>query len=129
MNKFGKVARVDYNISTNANFFFRWADDAQHEEEDLGIFDNTPYPVLPQYREKPGSSWSWNLVNVLSPTTTNEFIFTYNHLTQIVDVLPDADKNLYDRTALGFTFEDLYPDDEPAQQVSTLQLRRWKLHV
>ncbi|HYI93424.1 MAG TPA: Plug domain-containing protein [Bryobacteraceae bacterium] len=109
LDKLGKVARVDYNISTNANFFFRWADDAQHEEEDLGIFNNTPYPVLPQYREKPGSSWSWNLVNVLSPTTTNEFIFTYNHLTQIVDVLPDADKNLYDRTALGFSFEDLYP--------------------
>ena len=110
LNKFGKVARVDYNISPKANFFFRWADDSQHEDQDLGIFGSTPYPVLPQYREKPGSSWAWNLVNVLSPTITNEFIFTYNHLTQIVDVTADADKNLYDRTALGFTFQDLYPD-------------------
>jgi outer membrane receptor protein involved in Fe transport len=110
LNKLGKVARVDYNISSSANFFFRWADDSQREDQDLGIFGSTPYPILPQYRKKPGSSWSWNLVNVLSPTTTNEFIFTYNHLTQVVDVKEDADKNLYDRTALGFTFTDIYPE-------------------
>lgn len=28
LNKFGKVARVDYAISPKANFFFRWADDS-----------------------------------------------------------------------------------------------------
>ena len=110
LNKFGKVARIDYNISSNANFFFRWADDSQREEEDLGIFNNSPYPIHPQYRKKPGSSWSWNLVNVLSPTTTNEFIFTYNHLTQVVDLTDDVDLSTFDKTALGFTFTDLYPN-------------------
>ncbi|MGH9632968.1 MAG: hypothetical protein ACRD7E_32090, partial [Bryobacteraceae bacterium] len=110
LDKFGKVARVDWNISPNTTFFFRWADDSQHEEEDLGIFGNTPYPIFPQFREKPGSSWAWNLINVISPTTTNEFIFTYNHLTQVVDVTDDATQSLYDRDQLGFVFEDLYPN-------------------
>jgi hypothetical protein len=109
-NKNAKVGRVDYNISPNMNFFFRWADDAQQEQQNIGIFNSLPYPVYPQFRKKPGASWSWNLVNVISPSTTNEFIFAYNHLTQVVDVVPGTDKSSYDRTALGFKFQELYPD-------------------
>ncbi|MDQ6676803.1 MAG: Plug and carboxypeptidase regulatory-like domain-containing protein [Acidobacteriota bacterium] len=108
-DKNAKVARVDYNVSPKMNFFFRWADDAQQEQQDIGIFNTLPYPIYPQFREKPGASWSWNLVNVISPRTTNEFIFAYNHLTQVVDVAPGTDKNSYDRTALGFKFQELYP--------------------
>ena len=109
-NKEGKVLRLDYTISDRANFFFRWADDANHEEQGLGIFASTPYPVFPQFRRKPGSSWSYNLVNVISPTTTNEFIFSYNRLTQLVDVQEGANKALYDRTSLGFTFPEFFPE-------------------
>lgn len=109
-DKDAKIARIDWNISPKAMFFFRWADDAQREDQELGIFASTPYPVFPQYRAKPGASWSWNLINVISPSLTNEAIFTYNHLTQIVDVTEKADPNLYDRTKLGFTFEELYPN-------------------
>ncbi len=109
-DKNAKVARVDYNISPNMNFFFRWADDAQQEQQNIGIFSSLPYPIYPQFREKPGASWSWNLVNVISPKTTNEFIFAYNHLTQVVDVVPGTDKSSYDRTALGFQFQELFPD-------------------
>ncbi len=108
-NKEGKVLRLDYTISDKANCFFRWADDANHEAQGLGIFASTPYPVFPQFRRKPGSSWSYNLVNVISPTTTNEFIFSYNRLTQLVDVKEDANKALYDRTSLGFTFPEFFP--------------------
>lgn len=104
-----KVARVDWNISSKTNFFFRWADDAQNESQKLGIFSSTSFPVFPQFRAKPGASWSWNLVNVISPRTTNEFIFNYNHLTQIVDVTGDTDAASYDRDKIGFTFRELYP--------------------
>ena len=117
-NKNGKVGRVDYNINPNMNFFFRWADDAQREEQDIGIFGSVPYPVYPQFRKKPGSSWSWNLVNVVSPRTTNEFIFAYNHLTQVVDVT-DVDKSIYDRNALGFQFQELYPDQNTRNRFPT----------
>jgi hypothetical protein len=109
-NKNAEVARVDYNINPNMNFFFRWADDSQREDQDVGIFASLPYPIYPQYRKKPGASWSWNLVNVISPRTTNEFIFAYNHLTQVVDVSDTANKSAYDRTALGFQFQELFPD-------------------
>ena len=110
-NKEGKVLRLDYNISAMHNFFFRWADDANHEAQGLGIFASTPYPVFPQFRRKPGSSWSYNLVSALSPRTTNEFIFGYNRLTQLVDVndtVASVDK--YDQTKLGFTFQQFYPE-------------------
>jgi hypothetical protein len=109
-NKNAWVVRADYAISPTANFFFRWADDSQDEEDNRGIFGSTPFPIAPQFRAKPGSSWSWNLVNVISPTTTNEAIFTYNHLTQVVDIVEGTPQEQYDRQSLGFTFQELYPD-------------------
>jgi hypothetical protein len=115
-NKNAEVLRVDYNISPNMNFFFRWADDAQREDQDVGIFNSLPYPIYPQFRQKPGSSWSWNLVNVISPTTTNEFIFAYNHLTQVVNVSESANKAAYDRTSLGFQFQELFPAQNTANR-------------
>jgi hypothetical protein len=118
-DKNAKVARVDYNISPNMNFFFRWADDAQQEQQGVGIFGSTPYPVYPQFREKPGASWSWNLVNVISPRTTNEFIFTYNHLTQVVDIVPGTPTSYYDRASLGFKFSELYPDQNVRNRFPT----------
>jgi carboxypeptidase family protein len=105
-----EVVRVDYNISSKTNFFFRWVDDSQEEDQGVGIFNSSSFPYTPQFRKKPGSSWSWNLVNVISPTVTNEFIFGYNHLTQVVDIPDSVDQNIYDRDALGFKFEELFPD-------------------
>ncbi len=110
LRKRQEVLRVDYNISPKTNFFFRWVDDSQDEDMGVGIFNASSFPYTPQFRKKPGSSWSWNLVNVISPTVTNEFIFGYNHLTQVVDIPNSVDKNIYDRDALGFKFKELYPD-------------------
>jgi hypothetical protein len=110
LRKRQEVVRVDYNLSSNANFFFRWVDDAQDEDQGVGIFNASSFPYVPQFRKKPGSSWSWNMVNVISPTVTNEFIFGYNHLTQVVDIPESVDKSRYDRDALGFKFKELYPD-------------------
>src|SRR5205085_1170606 len=108
-HKDGKVARVDYNVTANHNFFFRWADDSQNEQYGRGVFATNTYPVFPEYRKKPGASWSWNLISTISPSLVNEAIFTYNHLTQIVDVTPGTDPATYDRDKLGFTFKELYP--------------------
>ena len=105
--KHQEVLRYDWNIDPKASFFFRWVDDSQQEQYH-NLFDFADYPILPEYRKKPGSSWEWNLVSVISPTLTNEFIFSYNHLTQVVDIQPGTPKSLYDRNALGFTFQQLY---------------------
>ena len=66
------VARVDYNFGPKANAFFRYVDDRQQESQGFGIFSGNSFPVLPQYRKKPGKSYGWSLVNVISPTLTNE---------------------------------------------------------
>jgi Carboxypeptidase regulatory-like domain/TonB-dependent Receptor Plug Domain len=110
LRKRQEVVRVDYNLSSKTNFFFRWVDDSQDEDMGVGIFSSSSFPYTPQFRKKPGSSWSWNLINVISPTVTNEVIFGYNHLTQVVDIPDSVDTSIYDRDALGFKFQELYPD-------------------
>ena len=101
------VARVDFNPSDKVNMFFRWVDDAQRESQEFGIFGFNSFPILPEYREKPGSSWAFAVNNVISPSLTNEAIFQFNHLTQRVDVNTPAQN--YDQKDLGFTFQQLYP--------------------
>ncbi|HEV2274863.1 MAG TPA: carboxypeptidase regulatory-like domain-containing protein [Acidobacteriaceae bacterium] len=103
------VVRVDYNFSTKANAFFRYVDDRQQESQGFGIFSGNSFPVLPQYRKKPGKSYAWSLVNVISPTLTNEATVGWLHLTQVVDIVPGTPKSTYDKTALGFSFTDIYP--------------------
>ena len=101
--------RVDYNFGPKANAFFRYVDDRQQESAGFGIFSGPSFPVFPQYRKKPGKSYAWSLVNVISPTLTNEVTVGWLHLDQVVDILPGTSPNLYDKTALGYTFSDLYP--------------------
>jgi hypothetical protein len=103
------IVRVDYNFGPKANAFFRYVDDRQQESDGYGIFSGNSFPVLPQYRKKPGKSYGWSLVNVISPTLTNEATVGWLHLTQVVDIVPGTSKSLYDKTALGFTFSDIYP--------------------
>ncbi len=103
------VARVDFNFGPKANAFFRYVDDRQQESDGYGIFSGNSFPVLPQYRKKPGKSYGWSLVNVISPTLTNEASVGWLHLTQVVDIVPGTSKALYDKTTLGFSFSDLYP--------------------
>lgn len=103
-----KALRTDYNLNAKTQFFFRWVDDGQQESQGFGIFSGNNFPVFPEYRKKPGASWSWNMVNVISPTMTNEAIFTYNHLTQIVNVI-NLTPNDYSESANGFKLQDLFP--------------------
>jgi len=103
------VVRVDYNFGPKANTFFRYVDDRQQESQGYGIFSGNSFPVLPQYRKKPGKSYAWSLVNVISPTLTNEATVGWLHLTQVVDIVPGTSPSTYDKTALGFTFSDIYP--------------------
>src|ERR1700722_5806460 len=103
------VVRVDYNFGPKANAFFRYVDDRQQESQGFGIFSGNSFPVLPQYRKKPGKSYGWSLVNVISPTLTNEAAVGWLHLTQVVDIVPGTSKALYDKGTLGFNFSDIYP--------------------
>ncbi len=101
--------RVDYTFGPKANAFFRYVDDRQEEHETFGIFSGPSFPVVPEYRKKPGKSWAWELTNVISPTLTNEASVGWLHLTQIVQVVPGTAAAAYQKAAQGWTFTDLYP--------------------
>jgi hypothetical protein len=101
--------RVDYNFGPKANAFFRYVDDRQQEQQGFGIFSGPSFPVVPMYRKKPGKSWAWSLVNVISPTLTNEATVGWLHLTQVVDIVPGTNPDTYTKSGLGFSFSDLYP--------------------
>ena len=106
-NKNQNATRIDYAASDKLNLFFRWVNDSQREAQQFGIFGYNAFPILPEYREKPGASWAVGVNNIITPSLTNEVIFQYNHLTQRVDVnTPTAN---YDQGALGFNFQQLYP--------------------
>lgn len=103
------AARIDYTFGPKANAFFRYVDDRQQEHQTFGIFSGPSFPVVPEFREKPGKSWAWELTNVISPSLTNEVSVGWLHLTQIVDVVPGTPKSAYDKATQGWSFSDLYP--------------------
>lgn len=108
-NKEQYVARVDYNLGSKTSLFWRMVQDPQDERVGLGIWGTTPFPVYPMFRKKPGSSYSWNLIQAFSPTRTNELIVAYAHQSQLVDAAPGVDPSTYDRDKLGFKYQQIYP--------------------
>ena len=46
---------------------------------------------------------------MISPTLTNDVTVGWLHLTQIVNIPSGTSPSLYDKTAIGYTFTDLYP--------------------
>ena len=87
----------------------RYVDDRQQESQGFGIFSGPSFPVYPMFRKKPGKSYAWSLVNVLSPTMTNEVTVGWLHLDQVVDIVPGTSPTLFDKATIGYTFSDLYP--------------------
>ncbi|MGE5647355.1 MAG: carboxypeptidase regulatory-like domain-containing protein [Acidobacteriota bacterium] len=101
------LLRVDYAVNSKMNMFFRWVNDYQIEKFDNVIWGGTPFPMQPQERPKPGSSWSWNMVNTFTPTLAAETILSYNHQSQKLAV---SGENPMSFEALGITnFNQLYP--------------------
>ena len=100
------LLRVDYAISSKMNTFFRWVNDYQKEQNQNGIWTGEPFPIQPQERPKPGSSWSWNLVTTFTPNLAAETILSYNHQSQSLSIIG---KNPLDRDTLGAAFTQLYP--------------------
>lgn len=101
------LLRVDYSISSKMNSFFRWVNDYQKETIQTGIWTGEPFPIQPQARPKPGSSWSWNLVSTFTPNLASETILSYNHQSQSLSVVGN---NPLDRGTLGAAWQQIYPN-------------------
>lgn len=100
------LARIDYQVNDKFSTFFRWVNDYQKESFENGVWAGQPFPIQPQYRPKPGSSWSWNLVNTFTPTLVAETILSYNHQSQSLSILGNNPVSI---DAIGATFPQLYP--------------------
>ncbi|HKE26027.1 MAG TPA: carboxypeptidase regulatory-like domain-containing protein [Bryobacteraceae bacterium] len=100
------LLRVDYTINSKMNSFFRWVNDYQKETIQTGIWTGEPFPIQPQARPKPGSSWSWNLVSTFTPTLASETILSYNHQSQSLSVVGN---NPLNRDTLGANWTQIYP--------------------
>ena len=100
------LARVDYQVNEKFSTFFRWVNDYQKEQFQTGVWASEPFPIQPQVRPKPGSSWSWNLVNTLTPTLAAETILSYNHQSQSLSIVGNNPVSI---DAIGATFPQLYP--------------------
>ncbi len=100
------MLRMDYAVNSKMNAFFRWVNDYQKETVQNGIWTGEPFPIQPQTRPKPGSSWSWNLVSTFTPSLASETILSYNHQSQSLSIVGD---NPLNRTTLGANWTQLYP--------------------
>lgn len=106
LSKNQDLARVDYQVNEKFSSFFRWVNDYQKEQFQTGVWASEPFPIQPQVRPKPGSSWSWNLVNTFTPTLAAETILSFNHQSQSLSVVGN---NAASIAAIGANFPQLYP--------------------
>jgi hypothetical protein len=82
LNRNQGVVRLDYNITDNTRAYVRLARDAELNQNARGLWwgpGNIELPT-PINLNAVGVSAVFNLTAVLSPTTTNEFIFTWSRL-------------------------------------------------
>jgi hypothetical protein len=100
-NRLQMVLRLDYNFSENTKAYVRLAQDGETMEKARGAWWNSSSYDLPSSltHQNKGRSISANLTSVLSPTTTNEFLFTFSKLKlDIYHTNPEA----VSLSALGF---------------------------
>jgi outer membrane receptor protein involved in Fe transport len=95
------VLRLDYNFTENTKAYLRLAQDGEEMEKARGVWWNSSSYDLPSAitHKNKGRSASLNVTSVLSPTTTNEFLFTFSKLwLDIYHTNPEA----VSLTALGY---------------------------
>ena len=100
-NRLQMVLRLDYNFTENTKAYVRMAQDGETLEKARGVWWNSSSYDLPSSisHQNKGRSISANLTSVLSPTTTNELLFTFSKLKlDIYHSNPEA----VSLTALGF---------------------------
>ena len=109
---------MDYAISSKMNTFFRWVNDYQKEQNQNGIWTGEPFPIQPQKRPKPGSSWSWNLVEYVHADAGGR---DHPVLQSPVAVAVDRGDNPLDRDKLGANFTQLYPQANLTNSIPDVQ--------
>jgi carboxypeptidase family protein/TonB-dependent receptor-like protein len=103
------MLRIDANLSNNWKMFGHFLNNYDSVTSDYGSFvlgSNTPFGT-PITDKRPGRSYAIGLTTIISPTTTNEFIWGYSHNQINIDATNDG----LTRAATGLTnLPVLFPD-------------------
>ncbi|HXK09621.1 MAG TPA: hypothetical protein VMT70_08265, partial [Vicinamibacteria bacterium] len=121
-NRWQGTLRLDYNFTENTKMYVRLAQDKETMDKARGIWWDSSNYTLPSadVHANTGRSISANLTSVLSPTTTNEFLFTFSKLK--LD-LYHQDPSKVSLSGLGFpNFKGPYGQQV---DVAPIQLYSW----
>jgi hypothetical protein len=105
--------RMDYNFTDSTKAYVRLAQDDGQVDQARGLWWNSSNYELPTTinNKQLGRSASLNLTSVLSPTTTNEFLFTYSKL-KLDNV--HADESKISLAGLGINgYQGFFGDQTP----------------
>jgi hypothetical protein len=114
--------RLDYNFSDSTKAYVRLAQDDGQVDQQRGLWWNSSDYALPTSvnNTQLGRSAALNVTSVLSPTTTNELLFTYSKLK--LDNL-HADENRISLAGLGLNgYEGFFGQQSP---FVPLQIYSW----
>ncbi|HXY38519.1 MAG TPA: carboxypeptidase regulatory-like domain-containing protein [Vicinamibacteria bacterium] len=121
-NRWQGTLRLDYNFTENTKMYVRLAQDKEELDKARGVWWDSSSYALPSaiVHSNTGRSISANLTSVLSPTTTNEFLFTFSKLK--LDIY-HQDPSKVSLSSLGFpNFQGPYGQQV---DVAPIQLYSW----
>lgn len=111
--------RLDWNITNNTKAYIRFAREAEVNDQPRGGWWGPSQVALPtpNVADSAGRSYSFNLVNVLGPTTTAETLVSYSRLT-LDNYYRDPSRVRKD--AVGIDFEGMFPGASPYLPLQTI---------
>jgi hypothetical protein len=107
-NRWEATGKVDYAISDNTKLTGSYTRQIENDQHPIGVWWTPPW-TLPYPSNVVAKTTSQevmlNLTHVFSPTTTNEFVFTY---ARYINPSTLTDAAAVDRTKLGFNVKGLF---------------------
>ncbi len=100
------IARLDYNINTQNQLYFRYLHDMYDLIEPYGTFFNSQLPMTPTSRLRPGYGVQLSHTWLPAPSFVNEAKINASWNGQRVPMVGDAWK----RSTYGFTFPQIFPN-------------------
>ncbi|HXY01815.1 MAG TPA: carboxypeptidase-like regulatory domain-containing protein [Candidatus Limnocylindrales bacterium] len=122
-NMLQERGRIDYNITQSTKLYISYNHQHDNAQESLDVLwtgnanswasPTTPYPS-PLVESTESDVVSANLTKVISPTLTNELIFTYTYLN-----LPNSfsDRSKVERGSLGLNYNLLFSHPNPQHMI------------
>ena len=115
------ILRTDYNISSNTTFYVRLIQDYQASQGAYGLLaglgQTDSWPQLPISYEIHSAGAVATLLHTFGATKVNELTFGVNRAKQTVAALTQSALDANNRTKVGLTIPQFYPQTNPANLI------------